>query len=177
MGRSGPTAESLSKELAIAVAKIDDLEKQVYTMEDALKQAQSDVNHKNARIGELEGVLKKAEEKYGTLYATPKKDLVEIVAIPVNKNVKVGKLKAAQGRESVDSGGFHHYHVPFSAAQRLLGISNGTTYRLLGPMPAIKTERLENDKLVHGHAYRYEPEMNEAGNAIERYIPASQEKE
>ena len=83
--------------------------------------------------------------------------LVEIVALPPNPDVKVFPLtyKGEKMKMEKDEDGFFHFWVPRPFASSLLGSASGMRYALVGPDDKMTVKRFESSRAVDITVYRH----------------------
>lgn len=157
---------------------------------EAQEQLQNTLNENERLKAELEKSESENRELIRTNVALEKKveelkvfapkedeDLVEIVAIPANPNVKVVPKteKGKKVREEVDKDGFHHYFVSRNYAKSLLGATSGLKHVLVGPDRKMTFDRMRGLYSEKVTVYRHVKSKSTKGHV--QWIPSIDEDE
>jgi hypothetical protein len=103
-----------------------------------------------------------------TLIAIENANLVEIVALPPNPDVKVFPLtyKGEKMKMEKDEDGFYHFWVPRKLAESLLGSASGMRYALVGPDDKMTVKRFESSRAVDITVYKHVKAQYPTGGAF-----------
>jgi hypothetical protein len=145
--------EGLAKEAAANRERVTALEAEVARFQEAL----------TAEKTKQEAAAKLAENAVSS-----DANLVEVVALPPNPNVKVSPLtyKGEKVRMEKDKDGFFHFWAPRRFAERLLGGTAGMKYVLAGPDGKITIRRFGSSRSEVVTVYKHVKAQYPTGGAF-----------